>query len=29
MKKLALIIFAAMAFVGQNAIAQTSRFGHG
>ncbi len=29
MKKLALIFFAAMAFVGQNALAQTSRFGHG
>ena len=29
MKKLALIIFAAMAFMGQNAFAQTSRFGHG
>ena len=29
MKKLALIVFAAMAFMGQNALAQTSRFGHG
>ena len=29
MKKLALIFFAAMALVGQNALAQTSRFGHG
>ena len=29
MKKLALIILAAMAFMGQNAFAQTSRFGHG
>ncbi|MBO4624262.1 MAG: hypothetical protein J5646_02045 [Bacteroidales bacterium] len=29
MKKLALIIFAAMALFGQNAFAQTSRFGHG
>ena len=29
MKKLALIVFAAMAFMGQNAFAQTSRFGHG
>ncbi len=29
MKKLALIVFAALAFMGQNALAQTSRFGHG
>ena len=29
MKKLVLIVFAAMAFMGQNALAQTSRFGHG
>ncbi len=29
MKKLALIFFAAVAFIGQNAMAQTSRFGHG
>ncbi len=29
MKKLALVVFAALAFMGQNALAQTSRFGHG
>ena len=29
MKKLALIVFAALAFMGQNAFAQNSRFGHG
>ena len=29
MKKLALIVFAALAFMGQNAFAQSSRFGHG
>ena len=29
MKKLALIVFSALAFMGQNALAQTSRFGHG
>ena len=29
MKKLVLIVFAALAFMGQNALAQTSRFGHG
>ncbi len=29
MKKFALIVFAALAFMGQNALAQTSRFGHG